>query len=54
MKAYIEMKKTIIKFPKIEIEKQRFYQHKGPTSTKNIDINKVVVPDKVSFAKERI
>ena len=48
------MKKTMIKFAEIEIQKQKFYQHKGPTSTKNIDINKVVVPDQVSFAKERI
>ena len=48
------MKKTIIKFAEIEIQKQKCYQHKGPTSTKNMDINKILVPDKVSFGKERI
>ena len=37
------MEKTIIKFGDIEIEKQKFHQHKRPISIKNIDINKIVV-----------
>ena len=28
------MEKTIIKFGDIEIQKQKFHQHKGPISTK--------------------
>ena len=41
----------IIKSGGIEIQKQKFYQHKGPISIKNIDINKIVVSNKVSFGK---
>ena len=36
------MEKTIIKCGDIEIEKQKFHQHKRPISIKNIDINKIV------------
>ena len=41
------MEKTIIKFGDIEIEKQKFHQHEGPISMKNIDINEIVVSNKV-------
>ena len=47
------MEKTFIKFGDIEIEKQKFHQHKRPISIKNIDINKIVVSNKVSFSKKR-
>ena len=47
------MKKTIIKFGNTKIEKQKFYQHKRPISIENIDINKIVVSNKVSFGKKR-
>ena len=50
MKACIKMKK-IIKFGDIKNQKQTFHQHKGPSSLKNIDINKIVVSNKVSFGK---
>ena len=46
------MEKTIIKFGDIEIGKQKFHQHKRPISIKNIDINKIVVSNKVSFGKK--
>ena len=36
----------------IEIEKQKFHQHKNNFSMKNIDINKIVVSNKVSFGKK--
>ena len=36
----------IIKFGDIEIQKQKFYQRK------NIDINKTVISNKVSFGKK--
>ena len=42
----------IIKFGDIEIQKQKFHQHKAPISIKNIDINKIVVTNKVSFGKK--
>ena len=45
------MEKTITKSGDIEIEKQKFQQHKKPISIKNIDINKMVVFNKVSFGK---
>ena len=47
------MEKIIIKFSDAEIEKQKYYQHKSPISIKNIDINKIVVSDKVSFGKKK-
>ena len=46
------MEKTTIKFGDIEIEKQKFHQHKIPISIKNIDINEIVVSNKVSFGKK--
>ena len=54
MKAYIK-RKTIIKFGGIKqkvFQKQKFFQHKGPISIKNIDINQTVVSNKVSFGKK--
>ena len=35
-----------------EIEKQKFHQCKIPTSIKNIDINKIVLSNKVCFGKK--
>ena len=46
------MEKTIIKFGDIEIEKQKFHQHKRSISIKNIDINKIVVSNKVYFGEK--
>ena len=46
------MEKTIIKFGDIEIEKQKFNQLKKPNSMKSIDINKIVVSNKVYFTKK--
>ena len=41
------MEKTIIKFDGIKIPKQKFHQHKRPISIKNVDIDKIVVSNKV-------
>ena len=46
------MGKTIMKFGDIEIEKQKFHHHKRSISIKNVDINKIVVSNKVSFGKK--
>ena len=35
------MEKAVIKFGDIEIEKQKFHQHKRPISINDIDINKI-------------
>ena len=47
-----KQKKTIIKFDDIEIEKQKFHQHKKPILIKNVGIKKIVVSNKVSFGKK--
>ena len=52
MKSYIKMKKIIIKFEDIEIKKKAFHEHNRPISIKNIEINKIVVSNKVSLVKK--
>ena len=52
MKVYIKIEKSIIDFGDIGIEKQKFHQYKKPISKKYIDINKIVVCNKVSFSKK--
>ena len=52
MKAYIK-KEKVIKFGDTEIQKQKLHQHKKSILIKNIDINKVVVPNMVLFGKKR-
>ena len=34
-----------------EIEKYKFHQYKRPISIDNIDVNKIVVSNKISFGK---
>ena len=46
------MEKTTIKFGDIEIKKQKFYRYERPISIKDIDINKIVASNKVSFGKK--
>ena len=53
LKACIKMEKASINFGDIEIQKQKFLQHKGRISIKNIDINKVVITNMVSFGKKK-
>ena len=52
LKLYIKIEKIITTFGDIEIKKQKFYQHNRPISIKNIDINKLVVSNKVSLIKK--
>ena len=42
------MEKAIIKFGDIEIEKQKFHQHKRPILMKNIDIDEIAVYNEIS------
>ena len=53
MKLHIKMdKKTIKKSDDIEIRKENFHQHKSPILINNIDINKILVSNKISFSKK--
>ena len=52
LKSYLKMEKTVIKFGDIEIQKQKFHQHKGPISIKNVDIHNIVVSNKVPFGQK--
>ena len=46
------MDKIIIEFDDTEFERFKFHQPKSPISINNIDINKIVVSNKVSFGKK--
>ena len=46
------MDKKFIKFGNTGIKKHKFHQHNSPISINNIDINKIVVSNKVSFGKK--
>ena len=43
----------VIKFDDIETQKQKFRQHKEPISIKNIDINKLVLSNKIPYGKKK-
>ena len=51
-KPYIKMVKKIIKFYDNEIDKCKFHQYKRPILIDNIDVNKIVVSNKISFGKD--
>ena len=46
------MDKKIVKFDDTEIEKHKVHQYKSPISISKMDINKLVVSNKVSFGKK--
>ena len=46
------MEKTIINLSDSKMQKQKYHQHKGPISIKNVDTDKVIVPNKVPFGKK--
>ena len=48
----MKMDKKMIQFNDAEIEKQNFHQDKSLISISNIDINKIVVSNKVSCGKK--
>ena len=52
-KSYIKIEKTITKFGDMEIKKQKNQERKRPILIKNIDVNKIVVSNKVSLGKKR-
>ena len=46
------MDTKIIKFDDTEIEEFEFHQHKSPILINDIDIDKIVVSDKLPFGKQ--
>ena len=49
---HIKMGKGILTFGNIEIEKNKFYCRKAPIFLKNVDIEKVIVSNKISLDKK--
>ena len=45
----MKMEKTVINLGDVQIKNQKLYQQKKPISIENVDINKIVVPNKVFF-----
>ena len=48
------MNKEILKSGNIEIEKNKFYRHKTPIIFEDLDIEKVLVSNKISFGKKKL
>ena len=48
------MSKEILTFGDTEIEKNKFYRHKSSVPLKNVDIEKVLVSNKISLVKNNI
>ena len=46
------MGKEILTFGDIEIEKNKFYRHKTPIFLKDVDIEKVIVSNKISLGEK--
>ena len=46
------MRKEILTFGNIEIEKNKFYHHKAPIFLGDVDIEKVLVSNKISFGEK--
>ena len=51
LKSYVKMDKKIIKFDDTEIEIYKFHQYERPISIDNINANKIIVSNKISFGK---
>ena len=52
--SQIKMGKEILMFGNIEIEKNKFYHNKISLPLKDIDIEKVIVPNKISFGEKKL
>ena len=52
LKQYIKMDKKIIKFDDTEVEEFEFHEHKSPILINDINIDKIVVSDKLPFGKQ--
>ena len=52
--SQIKIGKEILTFEDIEIEKCKLYRHKYPIFKKDVDVQKVLVSNKISFDKKNI
>ena len=52
LKQYIKMDKKIINFDDTEIEEFEFHEYKSPILINDINIDKIVVSDKLPFGKQ--
>ena len=52
LKPYTKMDKNIIKFDDTEIEEYKFHQNKSPILIIDIDVNKIIVSNKLRFGKQ--
>ena len=52
LKSYKKINENIVKFDDIEIEECEFCQHKNPILINDIDVNKIVVSNKLPFVKK--
>ena len=52
IKPYIKIDKSIIKFDDTDIKKYKLHQNKSSISIGDIDINKIVVSNKLPFNKQ--
>ena len=52
MKVHLKLGGGVMKVVYIEIEKQKIHQCKSPILIENIDINKIIVFNKVCFCKK--
>ena len=50
--SHIKIGKEILTFRNIEIEKNKFYCNKIPSFLKDVDIEKVLVSNKISFGEK--
>ena len=50
--SQIKMGKEILTFWDIEIDKRNFYRHESPTFLKDVDIEKVLVSNRISFGEK--
>ena len=48
------MNEEILKSGNIEIQKHKFYHHKTPIIFEDLDIEKVLVSNKISFGKKKL
>ena len=48
------MGKEILTFGNTEMEKNKFYHHKTPIFWGGVDIEKVLVSNKISFGKKKL
>ena len=52
LKPYIKLDKKTIEFDNTRIEKYEFHQYKSPILIKDIDINEIVISNKICFGKQ--